>query len=222
MAVPTRTETSVTPPRRRLSRADRSQQLLDVAEQVFAERGFQGASMDDVADRAGVTKPVLYDHFGSKDGLLAAVILRAGAELRTALRAAVVEARSPDEALEQGLHIYFSFIESRASSWVMLLTDGAATAAGTSALEELRREQVDYIAGLIAAELPSRNRAAARVAATVYAQAIVGACERLAFCRRDDPSLDPRTVTARLMELLWLGMGEVRAGATWAPKAHLR
>src|SRR2546423_12256290 len=194
------TEPSVTPRRRRLPRADRGQQLLDVAQQVFAERGFQAASMDEVADRAGVTKPILYDHFGSKDGLLAAVILRAGAELRTMLQAAVVEAHSPDEALEHGLHTYFSFIESRASSWVMLLTDGAATAAGTAALESLRREQVDYIAGLIAAEIPGGDRAAA----TVYAQAIIGACERLAFCRRDDPALEPATVTARLMELLWL------------------
>jgi AcrR family transcriptional regulator len=221
--VPAPTETSVTPRRRRLSRADRGQQLLDAAEQVFAERGFQAASMDEVADRAGVTKPVLYDHFGSKDGLLAAVILRAGAELRTALQATVVEAHSPDEALERGLHTYFSFIESMASSWVMLLTDGAASTAAAAALESLRHEQVGYIAGLIAAEIPGGDRAAAAGAATVYAQAIIGACERLAFCRRDDPTLDPATVTARLMELLWLGLGEVRSGSTWNPTAaHLR
>ena len=213
--MPATAETSVTPRprRRRLSRVDRGQQLLDVAERVFAERGFQSASMEEIAERAGVTKPVLYDHFKSKDGLLGAVILRAGADLRGSLEAAVAEATSPDDALARGLRTYFSFIESHATSWVMLLTEGAATAAGITALETLRREQVNFIAGLIAAEMPVSDREAS----VVYAQAVIGACERLAFCRQGDPSLDPATVTARLMDLLWLGLNALRSGWRWAP-----
>ncbi|HEY2101407.1 MAG TPA: helix-turn-helix domain-containing protein, partial [Pseudonocardia sp.] len=58
------------PVRRRVSRAERERQILDAASAVFAERGYQAASMDAVAERVGVTKPVLYDHFGSKEGLL--------------------------------------------------------------------------------------------------------------------------------------------------------
>jgi AcrR family transcriptional regulator len=61
-------------PRRRIGRAEREQQILDAALAVFSERGFQNASMDAVAERVGVTKPVLYTHFGSKDGLLLACI----------------------------------------------------------------------------------------------------------------------------------------------------
>ena len=60
-----------------MARADRRDQLLDTAQEVFVERGYGPTSMDDVAEAAGVTKPVLYDHFGSKDGLLAAVVERA-------------------------------------------------------------------------------------------------------------------------------------------------
>jgi len=65
-------------PRRRLPRAAREQQLLDVAEQVFAEQGYSAASMDDIAIRAGVTKPVLYSHFGSKEGLVVACVAKTG------------------------------------------------------------------------------------------------------------------------------------------------
>ena len=58
-----------------MSRAEREAQLIEVAERTFSERGFKGVSMDEIAERAQISKPVLYDHFGSKDGLLAAVSL---------------------------------------------------------------------------------------------------------------------------------------------------
>ena len=85
--------------RRRMRRGDRGRQLLAVAEEVIAERGFQSASMEEIADRAGVTKPVLYDHFGSKDGLLAAVIAQSWVNLREAVQRAVAGADGPEEEL---------------------------------------------------------------------------------------------------------------------------
>jgi AcrR family transcriptional regulator len=198
-------------PRRRLPRADRARVVIDAAEEIFAERGFARASMAEIAARAGVTKPVLYDHFGSKDGLLAAVIARAGMDLRGALEAAVADAPTPAEALARGLRTYFGFIEKHAGSWMVLLGEGGGSAAGTEALETVRREQADYIATLIAAQLPEVRRPAA----AVYAQAVIGACERLATLRAADPSLDADIVTARLMDLFWLGFSDLRSGAAW-------
>ena len=61
-----------------MSRAERERQLLEVAEQVLVEQGYAATTMDEIARRAGVTKPLLYDHFGSKDALLAGVLLAAG------------------------------------------------------------------------------------------------------------------------------------------------
>ena len=208
--MPATAETSVTasPParRRRLARADRAAVVLDAAEQIFAARGYARASMAEIAERAGVTKPVLYDHFGSKDGLLAEVIRRAGVELRTALESAVGGATSPEEALRQGLRTYFDFIEAHAESWTVLLTEGAGSPAGTEALETVRRQQADYIAALIAAELVEDRRNAA----SIYAQAVIGACERLALLRSIDSRVDAETVTARLMDLFWLGFSTLR------------
>jgi AcrR family transcriptional regulator len=206
--VPASAETSLTPaPRRRLARADRARVVIEAAEEIFAARGFARASMTEIATRAGVTKPVLYDHFGSKDGLLAEVIRRAGVELRAALEAAVAEADSPADALARGLSTYFDFIEKHARSWTVLLNEGTASPAGIEALEAVRRDQADYIAGLIAEQLP----AARQTAAPVYAQAVIGACERLATMRALDTKLDAATVTARLMELLWLGLSDLQA-----------
>jgi AcrR family transcriptional regulator len=199
--------TSVTP-RRRLARADRARVVLDAAEEIFAARGLAGASMAEIAARAGVTKPVLYDHFGSKDGLLAAVIRRAGDELRAAVQEAVTGADSPADALARGLRTYFEFLDRQAMSWPALLSEVGGSPAGLAALESVRREQADYIAALIADELPKRRRNAA----DVYAQVVIGACERLASLRADDPGLDAATATARLMDVFWRGFSGLRAG----------
>jgi AcrR family transcriptional regulator len=196
----------------RMPRADRSRQLLDTAEQVFAERGFQAASMDDIAERAGVTKPVLYDHFGSKDGLLAAVISRAGGELaavtEAAVRAAAGDGSGPGDprgSLAAGLHAYFTFLDRHASAWSVLVSETAASSAAAGELEVIRRRQGEYIAGLIGLDYPQIGPRSA----ALYAQAVVGACERLGTIRRDDPGLDPRTLTDHLMTLLWGGFKEL-------------
>jgi len=191
-----------------MRRPDRERQLIEVAEAVFAERGYTAASMDEVAERAGITKPVLYDHFGSKDGLLAAVILRAGAEMRAAVGRAVADAASPEDALERGLRAYFAFIDRHAASWTVLLSEAAATRAGAEAMETVRREQTDFIAVLIAGEMTEHDADLAQT----FAQAVIGACERLATYRTNARGLEVETVTKRLMELLWLGFGNLAAG----------
>ncbi|MHB8341590.1 MAG: TetR/AcrR family transcriptional regulator [Mycobacteriales bacterium] len=198
--------------RRRMPRADRGEQLLNVAEQLFTTAGFQATSMDEIADQAGVTKPVLYDHYGSKDGLFAAVMSRAGAQLRAAIGAAVASAGSAEEAFAAGLGTYFSFIEERASAWSLLLTEAAAANAAAEAVEAVRREQAGFITATILAELPGAG--AARAA--VYAQAVIGACERLAACRRTTPALTADVAATQLMELLWVGFAGLRAGAAYS------
>src|SRR4051812_11622231 len=201
-------ETSVTPaPRRRLPRADRARVVIEAAEEIFAARGFARASMAEIATKAGVTKPVLYDHFGSKDGLLAEVIRRAGVDLRAALEAAVAEAASPADALARGLRTYFDFIEQHARSWTVLLNEGTASQAGIQALEAVRHGQATYIAGLIAEQLPTERQPAA----PIYAQAVIGACKRLATVRATDPTVEADTVTTRLMELFWLGLSDLQS-----------
>jgi AcrR family transcriptional regulator len=199
--------------RRRLPREERARQLVEVADVVFAEHGVASTSMEEIAERAGVTKPVLYDHFGSKDGLLAAVVLRAGEELAAVTLEAVDAATGPQDALASGLRAYFSFIDRRRASWLSLLTEaGVPGSAAAASLETVRARQAELIAALLSADVPGCDLPRARL----YAQVVVGACERLAT--RSGPviaSVD--TLTQHVMDVIWTGFGGIRDGLRWQP-----
>ncbi len=186
-------------PRRRVGRAEREQQILAAAVAVFTERGYQGASMDAVAERVGVTKPVLYTHFGSKEGLLLACIARARAELLAVTTAAVSEASGAEDMLRRGIRAFFDFLDTQGGACSLLYTE--PTVAG-DALEGIRAQQTDFIAALLAAQDPGTEHQRL----TGWAQVIVGACERLALWRDRDPRVSASDATEYLMDLAWTGL----------------
>jgi AcrR family transcriptional regulator len=188
--------------RRRLPKAEREQQLIDVAEAVFAARGFREASMDEIALRAGVTKPILYDHFGSKEGLMAACIRRSGAQLFRAIAAAVEDGQGPAGVLAAGFTGFFNFIESHGQGWFTLVGESAVVGQAADALEAIRRDQATYVAERLAAEFPHARHEDLEA----FAQAIIGACERVALWRRDRPGVSAADATASLMSLMWGGL----------------
>ncbi|OLT05778.1 transcriptional regulator [Pseudonocardia sp. CNS-004] len=184
-----------------MGRAERERQILDAALAVFGERGYQGASMDQVAERVGVTKPVLYTHFGSKHGLLLACIARARADLLEVTSTAAASASTPEEMLRLGTLAFFDYLQDRAPEWTVLYSESAVAG---EALEEIRAQQTDFIAALLAAQAPDAD--AQRL--TGWAQIIVGACERLALWRaRADVSSEQ--ATDYLMDLVWTGLAGV-------------
>ncbi|MCX6462981.1 MAG: helix-turn-helix domain containing protein [Pseudonocardiales bacterium] len=193
----------MTTARRRMGRAEREQQILDVALAVFTERGFREASMDAVAERAGITKPVLYTHFGSKDGLLLACIARARAELLEVTTAAAAAASGPEDMLRSGTLAFFRYLEEREAAWTLLCSE--STVAG-EALEGIRAQQSDFIALLLAAQVPGVDPQ--RLAG--WAQVIVGACERLAIWRGTERAVTAEQATDYLMDLAWTGLGSIQ------------
>jgi AcrR family transcriptional regulator len=194
-----------------MSRAERERQMLDMAEQVFAERGYRGTSMDEIAERCGVSKPMLYEYFGSKDGLLLTCMARSKAELYEATQKAMAGATTPEEILWRGMLAYFAFLDDHSCSFAMLLQEPLAGPPETAeTIEDTRRQQSELISGVLSTFAPGAPAAA--IAA--YTQIIIGACERLAlwrtwhpettvkdaarymtdFCRRGlSPYLDERT-----------------------------
>src|SRR3954467_4038726 len=106
--------------RRRMPRAGRGQQMMTGAEAVFAEHGYAASSMDEIAERVGVSKPMLYEYFGSKEGLLIGCIQRARTELRTKTETAIVGATGPEDLLRKGLQAFFEFIVDHRQSWALL------------------------------------------------------------------------------------------------------
>ncbi len=191
--------------RRRLPRAEREEQLLSVAQAVFAERGFRAPSMDEIALRAGVTKPVLYDHFGSKDGLIAACIRQAGVQLLRDVDSAVTAASGTAQILQAGFVAFFGFVESFGQGWFMLIGENSVVGPAADALESIRRQQAVYVAQKLAVEFPD----AQRDDLSAFAEGIIGACERVALWRRDRPDVAAERATAILMALVWSGLASL-------------
>jgi len=134
------------PTRPKVPRRVREQQMLEVAERAFAARGFHAASVDAIAEGAGISKPMVYAYFGSKEGLYRACMGRARERLFETLRQGADGGAAPDEQLWLGLLAFFTFVEEQRDSWAVLL--GEVTAGtGPFAPEgaEVRRE----IAGLV-------------------------------------------------------------------------
>jgi AcrR family transcriptional regulator len=186
-----------------MPRADRERQMMSVAEQVFAERGYVAASMDEIAERVGVSKPMLYEYFGSKEGLLVACIRQARAELLRVTSEAALAGGSPEDMLRNGLVAYFRFIRAHAQAWSLLR--GEAAVVGPSAASEIeaaRQQQTDLISGTMAHYAPQPSPLDLAPAAEV----IVGGCERLALWCDHHPETTPEDAAELVMRMIWFGM----------------
>jgi AcrR family transcriptional regulator len=193
-----------TTPRTRLPRREREQQLLAIAEQVFVQRGFAAATMDEIAERAGVTKPVVYDHFRSKDALLAACVERGRQELAELTLEAVAGVDDPRELLGRAVRAFFGFVQEREQAWT-LLQQGALPAAQD--LERGRREQHELVEVLLARVLPGLHA----WALGAHAAAINGACERTAVWWSDHPEASADELADLVTDLLWPGLAAAAA-----------
>jgi AcrR family transcriptional regulator len=197
----------------------REQQMLEVAERAFADRGFHGASVDAIAEAAGISKPMVYAYFGSKEGLYRACMARARERLFDTLRENVDAAAQPDEQLWHGLLAFFTFVQEQRDSWAVLL--GEVTAgAGPFAAEgaEVRREIAGLVGDLLrrAAAEEGLDVGAAGIADQL-ARALIGAGESLAVWWGEHPEEPAERVALVLMNLAWNGLGGLVQGRTWTP-----
>ena len=134
----------------RLPAPRRRRQLLAVAMKVFADRGYHTTSMNDLAEAAGVTKPVLYQHFRSKRALYLELLEDVGGQLREAIDRATTEAKSPREQVHAGFHAYFDFVATQHNAFQLLFGGGARR--DEEFADAVRRVEVsiaDSIAALI-------------------------------------------------------------------------
>jgi AcrR family transcriptional regulator len=194
--------------------------MLAVAERAFAERGFHAASVDAIAEGAGISKPMVYAYFGSKEGLYRACMAQARERLFEALRRGADAGAAPDEQLWLGLLGFFTFVQEESDSWAVLLGDVTA-GTGPFAQEgaEVRRE----IAGLIGDLLGRAARAegldeAAMGMLQPLARALMGAGEALAVWWTEHPEEPAERVALVLMNFAWNGLGELVRGRRWTPR----
>lgn len=196
--------------RGRVPRAVRAEQLLDLAERLFAERGFHAASMDELARRAGVSKPVIYDHFGSKEQLFATCVRRTGEVLADRVARAVREDSDPRARLRAGSIAYFRFLEEQFQAWVVLFADEEVRDARFAAeASRIRRRQSDLMISLIAEAAGTAPGHKGRARLEAMTLAIAGAYESLSVWWHEHPEVAPEELADWLLDLIWPGLEQL-------------
>ncbi|QUQ65657.1 TetR/AcrR family transcriptional regulator [Kutzneria sp. CA-103260] len=176
----------------RVPRAVREQQLLDLAEQLFMDNGYAGFSIEDLCQAAQVSRPVVYDHFGGKDGIYLACLRRIRDEFEAALIDAAGTAPTATAAIEQAADAFFAIVERDPRRW-SLVYGGTTVLTGPIAedLYALRARTIDRIAAIAARFAPT----ASPEAIAAYAHFISGAGEQLGRWWLHNPDIPrPRVV----------------------------
>lgn len=188
--------------RRRMARPDRERQMLDVAEEIFADRGYQAASMDEIAAVVGVSKPMLYAYFGSKDGLLLACVRRARTELHEVTTAAVEQGGSALDVLRRGLVAHFDFVDAHARAWALLRAEASLAGPAAAEVERIRNQQAALIAQSAARFAPHADP----LLVEVHAQMLVAATERVSLWRQRHPQLSAEAAAELIVTVVWNGV----------------
>jgi len=202
----------------RVPRAVRAEQLLDVADELFAERGFHGASMDELAKRAGVSKPVIYDHFSSKEQLLGTCVRRTGEALAEQVATAVRKESDPRARLRAGSIAYFRFLEQQLQAWAVLFAEEEARDARFAAeASRIRRRQSDLMISLMAETSGTAPGHQGRARLEAMTLAIAGAYESLSLWWREHPEVPPEELADWLLDLIWPGLEQLTAQLAASP-----
>jgi AcrR family transcriptional regulator len=201
---------------KRLPRSVREPQMLDAAVTEFARRGFHAASMDDIAARARVSKPMVYAYLGAKDDLFVACLHREGTRLMQAIVDVVDPGLAPDEQLWRGMCAFFRYVADNGDGWSVLYQQARGRFADQVAV--MRLHMLDVVTGMLERAVVGRGRTPPRASDLVpLAYALVGAGESLADWLADRPDESPDAVAGRLMNVVWLGAGQLLDGAHWQP-----
>ena len=191
----------------RMPADQRRNQLFDVARERFAAQGFHATSMDEIAEAAGVTKPVLYQHFPSKRALYVELLEDTGRELLTTLAEATSNAGSGRERVEFGFAAYFTFAtHNRASFRLLLGTSMRSDPEFGRIVEEIIDAVAETISALIEIPVPDEQ-------ARILANALVGMAESVGRRILQDPDyeIDAKQMAGWIGELAWFGLRGIRS-----------
>jgi len=189
----------------RLSRAERETQMLEIATEVFCERGYAGASMNEIAGRCGITKPMLYLYFESKQRLYLACVNFVGDDLIAAIEASVAGAGSPVEQVLATAAGLFGFAEQRDRAWwgVIYAETMPADAEVASATLGYRDRIFTILYRAMSAAL------ADPLDAELATHALIGAGESLLRWWVDQPQVSAAELNGRLANILSPFLGKL-------------
>ncbi|MFF3244356.1 TetR/AcrR family transcriptional regulator [Streptomyces sp. NPDC002870] len=186
----------------RMTGAERREQLLDIGRTLFAEKGFEGTSVEEIAAKAGVSKPVVYEHFGGKEGLYAVVVDREMRQLLDMVTSALT-AGHPRELLEQAAFALLDYIETYTDGFRILVRD-SPVAQSTGTFASLISDIATQVEDILGLEFKARGFD--QKLAPMYAQALVGMVALTGQWWVDARRPKKAEVAAHLVNLAWHGL----------------
>lgn len=181
----------------------RREQLLRVGRALFAEKGFDGTSVEEIALRADVSKPVVYEHFGGKEGMYAVIVDREVQALLDALTGALSQRGHPKQLVERAALALLSYIENSPDGFRILVRD-SPVAQATGTFSSLIGDVATQVEGLLAHQFVKRGLDPS--VAPIYSQMLVGqvALTGQHWAEVREPS--KQIVAAHLVNLAWNGL----------------
>ena len=207
--LPTAAQPIAQPPvaRVRMSGKERREQLLDIGRTLFAAKGFDGTSVEEIADKAGVSKPVVYEHFGGKEGLYAVVVDREVSRLLDRVTASLV-GNHPRELLEQAAGALLEYVERDTDGFRILVRDSpVASSSGTFA--SMLSDVATQVEHVLAGEFKTRGYDPKL--AGLYSQALVGMVALTGQWWLDARKPKRDEVAAHLVNLAWNGLSHLES-----------
>ncbi|GAB3811722.1 TetR/AcrR family transcriptional regulator [Kribbella italica] len=199
-----------------MTSAERREQLIVIARALFAQKGYEGTSVEEIAARAEVSKPVVYEHFGGKEGLYAVVVDREVRSLLDTVTASLTAGRA-HELVEQAALALLDYIESSSDGFRILVRDspvGSSSGSFISILSDVGT-RVEHI---LAEEFKRRGLDPKN--APMYAQMLVGMVALTGQWWLDARRPKKQDVAAHLVNLAWNGLSGLEAKPTLSTRPH--
>ena len=186
----------------RLTASARRAQLVEVGRSVFAERGYEATSVEEIAERARISKPIVYEHFGGKEGLYAVIIDREMEHIVSRITKAI-SSGSPRERLEGAALAFLTYVKEQPDGFAVLTRDVPVSAA-SGGMSGLLNEMADRVSKVFAAQFKSAGYDART--APVYAHALVGMVTFVGQWWTETRKPPVEQVASHIAALAWMGL----------------
>ncbi len=185
--------------RTRLSAVERRNQLVQVGRAVFAEKGYEGTSVEEIADRAKISKPIVYEHFGGKEGLYAVIVDRE-MEFVIAQISEAISTGTPRDRIEGAALAFMRYVEERPDGFAVLKRDSPSN----SGLANLLAEVAERVGNVLRSEFKKAGYDTR--AAPLYAQALIGMVTFVGQWWEENSKMSAEEAASHISALAWMGL----------------
>ena len=205
------------PPRQRLTAEARREVIVAAAAELFAERGYRGTSMGEIARRSGVSPPVVYEHFPSKVDLYRDLLERHFGELRAVWRQHLAGPDPLEQRIARSCDAWFAYVEAHPFAGRVLFRDGSGDPEIESVHRQVAADSKAAVMQLFVAEPGSENVAGSADAEGLEMAWVVlrGILQGLAVWWSEHPAIPRERVVATAMNSLWIGLERAHRGEVW-------